>query len=323
MRKFYNLCSKKAKARLLAAILILSAMIPVHWVALADVELSQNPLLTDQSLLNPIKQTEFADWELYQPTSSEIAGEDMTKDTGFQYRRFFPIIAVKEDQAVLILLQKVDEQWAVFGVNETALNRQGLTLNQFAIDSNDAYNQAISTGLPVYFHFDDNDQTHYTLGLTATDVYTTRFDFISINKSWSSTPKPEEHLFADHFTVEFNSGFNFRFHYQIPYMELYFRMYALTGESEYDNFMTFNLSNAPFSLFDAMEECVVYSDASVSKGKILLKQFNFDGSATLCEIPEGARIMREVDFLNFTSHDWVLVVYGQMLGYLSKANVVQ
>ena len=295
--------------------LILLSYVPV----LADVELSYNPILTDQSLLNPIQQTEYANWKPYQPISSEIAGEDMTKDSHFQDRRFFPVVAVKDNRAILILLYREGESWSVSGITETALNRPGLILEDFTIDAN---NRPDDTALSIYFGFRDNEQAHYQLGLTATDVYTTRFDFLSFTSLTGSTLKKAEHLFADIFILGFNSGFIFEYVYHDPYMEQSYSMDVISGESDYDNFTTFDLGRVPWSLLDAMEECTAYSDSSINEGRILLKQFNSHDAATLCEISEGARLLREVNSLNFASRDWVLVVYGYTVGYLPKSNIL-
>lgn len=306
---------KKMIMALLCALLLI-ACVP----ALADVNLSQNQTLTDQALLGPIQQTEYANWDLYQPTSSEIVGQDMTRDQHFHDRQFFPVVAVKESRAVLILLHRSNGNWAIYGINSTALNRTGLTLYQFTIDSN---NRPDDTGLPIYFGFSDSEHTYYDLSLTATDVYTTRFGSLHVGSMSGPSPKVAERLFADSFSIEFNSSLNFKYYYHDPYTELTYSMCALTGESEYDNFATFNLATAPLSLLDAMEECTAYSNSSLHEGKILLKQFNTGEAATLCEIPEGARLLREVDVTNFASRDWVLVAYGEILGYLPKSNIIQ
>lgn len=306
---------KTIRAIVLCALLLLFSM-----SAFADVDLSNNPVLTDQALLKPIRQTEYVNWKLYQPTSSEIVGADMTNDGHFQDRHFFPVVAVQGDRAVLILLQRAGENWAIHGMNETALNRPGLTLSQFTIDSN---NRPDDTGLPVYFGFFDSEQAHYQLGLTATDVYTTRFDFLNFAGKAGRSPKAAEYLFADSFMLFFNSGFIFSYDYLYPTMRLQYSMHILTGESEYDNFATFDLGKVPWSIFDAMEECTAYSDASLHEGKILLKQFGNDASVTLCEIPKDTRLLREADQLNLENRDWVLVAYGQTLGYLPKSNVIQ
>ena len=71
------------------AIVLVALILLACTSALADVELSYNPALTNQSLLNPIQQTEYVNWKLYQPTSSEIVGADMTNDSHFQDRRFW------------------------------------------------------------------------------------------------------------------------------------------------------------------------------------------------------------------------------------------
>lgn len=309
---------KKHIAAILGILLLLACP-----AALADVDLAHNPGLTEQALLAPILQTEYAGWQLYQPTSSEIVGEDMTKDTGFPHRRFFPVVAVRDNRAVVILLQKVDAHWTVYGTNETALHRQGLTLRQFSIDSNDAYNQAVGSGLPIYFIFEDAEGAHYQLSLTATDIYTTRFDFINFSGRAGDAPKLAEYLFADSFILGFNSGYSFSYYFRDPYMELRYSMNVMTGESDYDNFATFDLSRVPWSIFEVMETCTAYSDAGTNGGKILLKQFNADGAATLCEIPEGTQLLREVDSFGFAHRDYVLVAYGELLGYLPKANLGQ
>lgn len=305
----------KRTCAIILGILLMLSCVP----ALADVALPENPQLTDPALLAPIGQTAYAGWTLYQPTSSEIVGEDMTKDSAFAVRRFFPVVAVRDGQAALILLQRAGDGWTVFGTNETALNRPGLTLSQFTIDSN---NRAEDTGLPVYFIFTDEQWNHYQLGMTATDVYTTRFDFLNFIGAPESGGKTAKHLFADGFMLGFNSGFSFTYIYHDPYVEQRYSMDIITGESDYDNFATFDLRNVPFSMHDAMVACTVRADAGIGGGRILLKQFNADGAATLCEIPEGAQALREVNMLDFQSRSWVLVAYGDAVGYLPVQNVV-
>jgi hypothetical protein len=286
----------------------------------AEMKLDGNKRLTDKALLAPIEQTEYSKWHLYQPTALEISGLDLTKDDGFVDRKFFPVVAVKEEQAVLILLYRQDGKWSISNISTTALNRPSLTLYNFEMDEN---HQPDDDSLDIRFEFIDGAAYHYTLYLTASDRFLTRFDSLDMTGFDNSSTQRSEDFFADICSIGFNDGFNFAFTFiSNRSSRLSFSVDFTTDESVYDNFATFNLNNVPLSLYDVMKESAVLTDAAINEGKILMKQFANENAAILCEIADGTSVLREQSKLDFQSQNWLLVIYEGKLGYLPKSNII-
>lgn len=118
----------------LVALLLLPAC------ALAGVEFSpDHPMLRRSSLRAPILQTEYADYALYQPFGNP-SGDDAAYNSDFDRYPFFPVVAVKDDRAVLILLRRENpgeakDRWAIHAINEDALFHPSFTLINFSMDT--------------------------------------------------------------------------------------------------------------------------------------------------------------------------------------------
>jgi hypothetical protein len=304
--------------RLSMALLFILALILVS-TAYADNTLDQHLMLSNEALVNPIKQSNFNNWTLYQPQAFETDGLDMTQDSNFDDRKFFPVVAVNGEDATLILLYHQDNEWVIHNTNTTALNRPGLTLVSFKMDEN---HQPDDDNLSIEFNFTDEATRYYTLSLTASDRFKTRFSGITITGFDNNTPKTADSFYADICGIGFNDSISFAYQYTSTRpMRFDLSMKYLTNESAYDNFAAFDLSKAPLSLTDAMTDCIVTADSNIDEGKVLLRQFPRDGSASLCEIANGSSVLREQDAFNFQSDDWVLVLYEEKLGYLPKSNL--
>lgn len=305
---------KLAAMKYAGAIVLFTLVLLPCTLALAEVDLSTHTMLTNQTLLGPVQQTEYANWKLYQPKSDETPDIDMTQDAHFQDRPFFPVVAVQDDQAVLILLQKIDENWVVFGTNETALNRPGLMLFRFSMSS--GYYEDFSE-CPIYFGFSDDEQAYFELGLMTDPLV--RFHYINIGGIFSPAPKVAKRFFVEYSGMRFDGELIYSYMSENLESQSVYATGVFTDECKDDNFSTFDLSRVPLSMHDLMTECGVRSDAEVNGGKVLLKQSDADDSATLCEIPAGASLYYVGSDLD--KRDWVLVAYEQTLGYLSKSNI--
>lgn len=149
--------------------------------------------LSNETLIDILRSSDYKDWTFYQPDSREI---DYNTSSGYSFDRLltYPVLAVREDDLCLIVLEKVNDQWKIAAANEQALTRDGFTLTGFSIgDSSPEQKQY------VFFDFEDNQEGRWTLCLTLSGIYPSCFLFLQ---------GPEGSI-----TFDYDRGLTFPFYY--------------------------------------------------------------------------------------------------------------
>ena len=87
----------------------------------------------------------------------------------------YPLIAVKDQQASLLVMKKSGDGWEVFICNHAALQRPGFSLADFSVEAA----SMVSDSFDVYFDYLDENGNRWTLTLQLSAVYRCRFHHIS------------------------------------------------------------------------------------------------------------------------------------------------
>lgn len=269
--------------------------------ALGEVDLYDQPRLVNKTLLAPIKKTEYASWTLYQPRDRET-DINVTKDRGFKERAFFPVLAVKDDHAALILLHRVKGKWKVEGVNTKALDRPGFTLRLFTLDTSFSGNDG--TPMQVGFSYELSDGTNAELCFEPSEDYGSRFRSISIV---TASPQPE-HLFAKYVSVIFNSGLTYTYCHDGSNLIKY-NLDGPDAIAEYRNFDTFDLTQVPLTILDAMLPARVTRETA-------LRQLPHPDAFPLLALTPGEEVLSCASRYVSASFDRLVYAHGAM-GYVS------
>ena len=272
------------------------------------------PLLTHQALLAPIAQTPYAGYTLYQPTDTETA-EDAVLNTSFIDYPFFPVVAVKEDQAVLILLRRENpgdsrDRWAIHGIYEKALHHPSFTLFRFSMTT--LYSPDPSSSLPVYFHYMRGEQDSLTLSLSLPASGEIRFTGLDYRPQSDVTP-PHAVVFRVLFKED-----RYLFRYgSLDHLQSFFPVFSASAQAPGDPDV-FDLSAVPFSPCDALTPCLVRAAPQDPGAPILLRQFPGAQAAVLRVLAPGDAARYDPAF---SRDGWVLACVEGVLGYLPIGNI--
>ncbi len=260
-------------------------------------------LLSSKSLTELVKAGEYEDWELFQPH-----GEDMFLDSSSEKflskTSIFPVVARKDGEVHLIVLQKKDKTWEIRTVNKQALVREGLTLCGFGIDENtDPEDLTTET----WFNFRGVEGTAYTLNMVLDNEelsiypwYLTRYDPNTENCNYS--------IYA---------VYNRIFDWALDVDEGAFRQeIRVKAEKDYDFTMEgFSLAEYPISL----EELAFTAKTAGKAESIGLYRYPVSSDAPLKEIPGG----EEVQVVRISNSDnWVIVLYEGQMYFATNSSVV-
>lgn len=281
--------------------------------AFAEVSLEYNPLVSEKKMLEALRGTKYEGYILYQPTDADQS-VSMMDAVAFDHFPYFPIVAVKNNEAVLLLLKKEESSWKLAIENKTALNRDDFTLYGFQLNSN----IHPSAGMFIHFTFYEKKdrQTNYQLILKAYEDFSPQFASLGMNveiPDWNQ-------LYAQNINIIFNGGYIYQYSYTDSGHTATYDINTITSESE-GVVSDFDLNKVPLSIFDAMKSCTTRS-ATINNGDICMMQFPNIGSAVLCTIEDGTKILREVRDVGFGSQTWVLVAYENKLGYVHVSNIL-
>ena len=113
-------------------------------------------------------------YKLFQPNPTEI-DVNTSSSSALKNVAVYPLIAVKDQQASLLVMKKSGDDWEVFICNHAALQRPGFSLANFSVDP------ASMVSNPFYVYFDYLDETgnRWTLTLQLSATYQCRFDNLS------------------------------------------------------------------------------------------------------------------------------------------------
>lgn len=113
-------------------------------------------------------------YKLFQPDPIEwdvdTSSSSVLKDVAV-----YPLIAVKDQQASLLVMKKSGDDWEVFICNHAALQRPGFSLTNFSVEAA----TMVSDPFYVYFNYLDETGNEWTLELQLSAAYQCRFHHIS------------------------------------------------------------------------------------------------------------------------------------------------
>ena len=132
--------------------------------------------LSNKTLKTALNKKGYKGWSLYQPGPRET--EINTSSNSFLKKLgLYPVVAMKEGETHLIVLQKKSGKWGIKLVNEKAVVRGGFKLYDFSMDEN------ISRGddtWDFFFDFADGEDRTYTLCLELSRKFPSYFRFLDM-----------------------------------------------------------------------------------------------------------------------------------------------
>ncbi len=106
--------------------------------------------LTNKDIMKALSSSKYASWEIYQPTDSEMTKRNIYTEKWFKSTSWFPVIAHRDNQIELVLLQRVDNKWLIVLSNSYALKKDDYYLNAFTVIA-DSYE--VTGNVEFGFHF--------------------------------------------------------------------------------------------------------------------------------------------------------------------------
>lgn len=277
--------------------------------AQAKVELKNGFELKNREIIQVMKEAGYAGYKFFQPNDFDEYERDTLQKVNVSGFPYFPLIAVKEEKATLIMLKKIEGRWEIQTENSTALNREPLTLNEFSVRIDDEK-------IDVLFNFlDKMNELKSTLCMNINKRTGGGFKSLIVQPGKSSI-----YQFADIWSVEFNGGYTITYEYISPFIRNSYKVYKITYESDGD-IDNFDLTKVPFSIYELMKKTVVRSDLKINDGKIYARSFPWNESKELFELEEGEEILTE-DFDGGMEHrEWILAVVDEVLCFINKGNI--
>ena len=270
-------------------------------------EVITNRVVQEKGLLNAFRDTEYRNMELLQPEDIEKS-IDVTESSSFAEFAYFPVVAMNENKAILILLRRIGNQWEIDTVNEDALNREGLRLAGFLIESN--YSK-VDGNMNVYFDFLDSGNNKLCLHLQVNKRRGGEFKALTGVYSREGSC-----FFADSWSVAINGSYIFTYDYIMPSMR---REYKIGMYSAENDAKTFSLRKMPLSIYEIMKTNAVRINRDSKKEKIEVKELPDHRAVTICELVDGQEILCENGDMGYEFQEWILVICDGRLGYVHKS----
>ena len=140
--------------------------------ASAETESRLTPL-SNKSMTSLLNKNGYNGWKLYQPDHRE---EDISTSSKSFLKNIdiYPVVAVKDAETHLIVLEKKKNDWQIMLSGSKALSRDGFSLCSFSMD--------VSIGDTLYFYFDfaDAEDRTYTLNLELSRKFPSYFSLLSL-----------------------------------------------------------------------------------------------------------------------------------------------
>jgi len=255
--------------------------------------------LTNKAIIKVLKKSEYASWEFFQPSDSEIAGKNIYKEKWFKSTAWFPVVAHKDEELDLVLLHKVNNKWKIELSNSNALKKDGYFLTGFTVDA-DSYDEA--TG-GANFCFSFHPASHpldgqYDLYLkTGNDSYFSDFVYSDPEMQFFS---PLYGFFL-HIDKERNEA---------TYQTLDSLKYVLQGYSIETSVERFDMSTFPICIEDYVKQEQIFS---LDEDTLVYSKTN-TASSVLCTIPASESVFYCQSELN-----WWLVIYEGKIGFVQQS----
>lgn len=284
----------------------------VSTVGYAECNLPAKQKLTNKQLLKAIKKTEYAAWKLYGPADSEIVGKNVYATAFFKNAVTFPVVAVKDDQAALLIMQRSGKAWSLLSANEQALTREDFVLSGFSLDTSSYDSEAPS----ALVSFDFSSQSHpndsdyrYSLGMWING----KDEFVNL---YVFAKEHELEQCSDYYAVIVNDE---ALIYRCHTPDGFERMDYLVAPNPVDHSLSsFSLADLPILPSDLMVEVTIHS---VDNLPIKLYVQPDSESDAVTVIPAHSAVLIMQEHMTFNDTQWYFVQYKNSLGYIPCSQI--
>lgn len=282
-------------------------------IGCADSNLPAKQKLTNKSLLKALKKTDYSSWTLYAPSDSEIVGKNIFSTTFFKSATTFPIVAVKGDQVVLLIMQRSDNSWSLLSANEHALMRKDFVLFGFTIDISGYVSEEPSVLVSFDFssesHPNDSNNYRYNLSMwiNGKDEFASLYVFSKVH---------ELEQCNDYYSVIINDDtLIYRCHNPRTFERT---DYPLSPNPVDNSLSTFDLSTLPLLPSDLMVEALIHSS---DKNPINLYIQPDSESDIITTIPNQSNVLIMNERIISNDTQWYFVRYEKSLGYILCSHI--
>lgn len=280
--------------------------------AYADAELPSKQKVKNKSLINVIKKTDYASWEIYGPADSEIVGKNIYSTAFFKNATTFPLVAVKGDQTVLLIMQRSGSSWILLSANENALERDDFILCGFTIgtSSYDDENPSVLVSFDFSSKSHPNDRNYrYSLGMWING----KDEFINL---LVMEKEHELEQCSDYYSVIINDKvLIYRCHKPNSFERI---DYCFTHNPVDNSLSSFSLSALPIIPSDMMIKTQIHS---IDNRPINLYLQPDAQSDTVLTIPDHSAVLIMNESIIYNDMQWYLVRYENSLGYVLCSHI--
>ena len=248
--------------------------------------------LSNKTIKSVLNQNGYKGWKLYQPESRET-GINTSSDSFLKRINLYAAVAMKDDDAHLIVLEKEKKKCNIKVISDKALTRKDFRLFSFSMDEN------VGDAETLYFYFDfaDPEDKVYTLGLEVSQRFPTYFRFLQL---------PGEETENGHIYHEIIMNYDRDFTFELDVFGGGYREYI--GVEPWQPYQfgldEFSLAEFPLSIPDLTKPAAV----KVGVGKAGLYRYPSDNSEPVRFLNEGDTV--GIVRLEYGDDYWMIVCDG-------------
>ena len=254
--------------------------------ASAETESRLTPL-SNKSMTSLLNKNGYNGWKLYQPDHRE---EDISTSSKSFLKNIdiYPVVAVKDAETHLIVLEKKKNDWQIMLSGSKALSRDGFSLCSFSMD--------VSIGDTLYFYFDfaDAEDRTYTLNLELSRKFPSYFSLLSL-------PAEDTDSGYVHRTIVMNYDRDFDFELDLFGGAVRERIGVEPWQSYEFGVEDFSFADMPLSIRDLTKQAVV--KAAPNGAGLYRYPTETAGPALVLNEGDTADIVR----LEYARDNWMIV----------------
>ena len=279
--------------RLCSMVLVLCLLLPCI-AASASVETEERrTALSNKTLKTLLNNNGYKGWKLYQPGPREVECNTSSKSF-LQKLDLYPIIAEKNGETHLILLQKRNKKWEIKLVNDKALSREGFRMYDFSMDENIS-----SSDETCYYYFDfaDENDDRYSLRLDLSNPYPSYFRFLSL---------PGEETENGYIYHEIVMNYDRNFTFELDFYGGSYRESINVEPWQRHEFGVedFSLADMPLSILDLTKPATV----KASSDGAMLYRYPMEQGEPIRVLYNGDAV--RIVSLEYGSNNWMIVCCG-------------
>lgn len=273
------------------SILLILSMLMTCITAFASVETEDRLVsLSNKTIKSVLNKNGYKGWKLYQPSSRET-GINTSSGSFLKTIDLYAVVATKDDEIHLIVLQKRNNKWEINTVSNKAITRNGFRLFCFSMDEN-----VSSEDETLYFYFDfaDAEDKVYTLRLDMSLRFPTYFRFLGL---------PGEDTDNGHIYHEIIMDYDRNFTFELDVFGGGYREYISVEPWHQYHFGVneFSLAEMPLSILDLTKPATV----KAGSGQVGLYRYPMDSGKPVRFLNEGDSV--KIVRLEYGSDNWMIV----------------